>query len=293
MSRKQFDREMAAGFPSPAYYLYAGDPFLLKDALEGLRSLVPPERRDFDLLLYDADTAVPPQEIRDALNTPGFFGGRKVVVLRNTHQLKKKEAAVLLDYLSSPSSGSLFVMLSLKPPDKGMKEGLKGRAKVLSLDMRGPETREWVRELGRQRGVELTPDAVSLLVASCGTDLGVLQGEVEKASLLGKAKIDAGDICGMMHGAAPYTVFSLVDALVRGDRVKVFEIYGAVGSSVDPFAMLGALNWKYSELSRKAGPARAGYFEKVFRLLTETDMRLKTSGGDYPLEELFVALLRV
>jgi len=293
VSQRQFLKEIEDNLPAPVYYLYAKDPFLLKDAVDRIRVLVPEERREFNVMIYDIDSAPPVHAVMDVLNTPGFFGGRKIVIARNMQLMKKKDLKLLLDYIDSPSSGSVFVMLSLKPPDKVMKEKFRGAVKVLMLDMKVQEIKTWLRELGRQRGVEMTSDAISLLMATAGTDIGVLYGEVEKAALLGRSRIDVSDIGELMHGSASYSVFSLVDALAAKDRVRVFRIYSAMRNTLDPFAVLGAINWKYSELSKRTDRYEDGYFPQVFRCLTEADRRLKTSGGEYPLEDLFVRLLQI
>jgi len=292
VSQKQFLKEIENNLPSPVYYLYAKDSFLLKNAVDRIRVLVPEERREFNVMIYDIDSAPPVHTILDVLNTPGFFGEKKMVILRNMQTMKKKESKVLFSYLDNPSSGSVFVMLSLKPPDKGMKEKFKGGVKVLSLDMKAQEIKTWLTELARQRGVVITSDAIALLMATAGTDMGVLYEETEKAALLGKSKVEINDISELIHGSATYTVFSLADALVTKDRVKVFRIYSAMRDSLDPFAVIGAINWKYAELSKRSS-RRKGYFSEVFRCLSEADRRLKTSGGEYPVEDLFIRLLQI
>ncbi len=293
MSQKQFLKEIKNNLPSPVYYLYAKDPFLLKNALDRVRALVPEERRGFNVMIYDTDSAPPVHTVLDVLNTPGFFGERKIVIVRNIQAMKKKETKLLLNYLDNPSSGSVFVMLSLKPPDKVMKEKFKGMVKVLSLDMKAQEIKTWLTELARQRGVEITPEAIALLMATAGSDIGVLYEETEKATLLGRPKVDVNAVSELMHGEAMYSVFTLVDALVAKDRTRVFRIYSAMRDSLDPFAVLGAINWKYSELSKRGINRRKGYFPEVFRCLSEADRKLKTSGGEYPVEELFIRLLQI
>ncbi|GMT46754.1 MAG: DNA polymerase III subunit delta [bacterium] len=293
MSQKQFLKEIENNLPSPVYYLYAKDTFLLKNAVDRIRGLVPEERREFNVMVYDIDSAPPVYTIIDVLNTPGFFGEKKIVIVRNMQTMKKKESKVLFSYLDNPSLGSVFVMLSLKPPDKVMKEKFKGKVKVFSLDMKAQEIKAWLTELARQRGVEITSDAIGLLMATSGSDMGVLYEETEKASLLGRSRVDVNDISELIHGSASYSVFTLVDALVTKDRTRVFKIYSAMRDNLDPFAVLGAINWKYSELSKRTSGRRKGYFSEVFKCLSEADRRLKTSGGEYPVEELFIRLLQI
>ncbi len=295
MSREQFSKELERDLPSSAYYLLAGDHFLLKEACDRIRSLVPEQMRDFNAVSLDLGPADGPpvtvQTALDLLNTPGFFGGRKVVFLWNVQVMKKKEMEPLLEYLENPSPHSLLVMLSPKAPGRGMRGGLKG-VKVISLDMTAQEVRAWVKGLAGERGVEMTPAAVEFLIGISGAAMGTLYSEVEKLSLLGRKRIDVDDICEAVYGTSEQSVFSLVDALIAGDRDRVFRIYDAMRGSLDPFAVLGAINWRYSEISKRRRPSERGRFLGVFRSLSEADRRLKTSGGEYPLEELFLRLLR-
>ena len=203
MSQKQFEKEIEKNLPSSLYYIYAKDYFLLKNAVDRISSLIPPEKRAFNVMVYDIDSAgetpVSLREIIDVLNTPGFFGERKIVLLRNLQMMKKKDIKPLYDYLKNPSVDSVLVMLSHKAPDREIRERLKGSS-VISLDMKGQAIKVWLAELSRERGIEITPDAMDLLIGTTGADTGILVKEVEKISLLGRQRVDANDVSELIHG---------------------------------------------------------------------------------------------
>jgi DNA polymerase III delta subunit len=296
MSQKQFFDEAKQGLPSPVYYVYAKDPYLLKHACDEIQALVPEEKRDFSLMPFDMDPSQeqPPEmhNLLDVLNTPGFFGERKTVILHNAQLLKKNDLSVISSYFQNPSPDAVFVMFSAKSPASNVKEKLKG-IRVINLDMKGHELKRWLLQKARRRGIELTNEAVDFLIAVVGLEAGRLSSEVEKLSLLSRKKIDVADVSEILHGSAKFTVFQLTDAIIEKDEKRAFRIYGAIKNDIDPFSTMGAINWKFADIYRKGKGHKRGYFPRVFRCLSEADMRLKSSGGDYPLEDLLIRLLQI
>lgn len=295
MSQKQFLKELQERLPLPAYYLYSKDPYLLKDASRTISSLIPEQRRDFSFIVFDmAPSSTEPPEMSsviDVLNTPGFFGEKKTVVLENVHTLKKKEYSQLSAYLKNPSTEVLLVMMSLKPTGAELKEKLKA-VRVISIDMNTQELTDWLLRIYRERGIEVTVGAINLLIATVGHDAGRLISETDKISLLGKTRIDEKDVGEMFYGSSQFNVFSLADAIISKDKKRVFKIYRAISESIDSFSMVGVINWKFGELYMK-GRHRKGWFKEAFGLLSEADRKIKSSGGSYPLEDLLIRLLQI
>lgn len=296
MSQRQLLKDIEDGLPSKVYYLYAKEQFLLKDAIDRIAETIPENERDFSLMVYDLDSAggkpASLSEVTGALETPSFFGSRKIVILRNVQTLKKKEVASLHSYLERPSQGSVFVMLSQKAPDKGLKEKLKG-SKVYALDMRGNEIKSWMTKLARAKGVSISSDALDLLISVSGSAPGLLSAEIEKVSLTGKKQVGIKEVSELLHGSAQYNIFSLADALIMKKKADVFKIYRALGNTLEPYAILGAVNWKYSDRAKRDNGERVEYFRKAFEYLSEADRMVKTTGGVYPLEDLFMKLLQI
>jgi DNA polymerase III delta subunit len=134
---------------------------------------------------------------------------------------------------------------------------------------------------------------MDLLLAISGPEAGVLYSEIEKISLLGRKRVGVDEIAEMLHGSGRESVFSLAEAIVAGNRALVFRIYRSIRDTLEPYSVLGAINWKFSQLSKKDSGGRREYFSMVFRCLSEADAKVKSSGGWYPLEDLFVKLLQI
>jgi len=289
MSIKNFIDEAEKGLKSPAYILHAGDSYLLREALFHMKQAIPEDRRDFLLTVFDMDSpeAPPLEQVIDVLRTVPFFGGRKTVVMDNSQKLLKKDIEILARYLEKPSPDAALVLLCAGDLKKTLKDALAG-AKAIALDIREKEIPAWLLQRAASRGIRLTPAAVEYLIGTVGPEAGLLASEVEKLAVSGKKTLDAPDIKEIVTGSGGYDVFDLIDALRAKNADRVFRIYRSLSEVQDPYGLVGALNWHYERASSKWKDR-----EKVFSILNEADVMMKSSGGAYPVEYLLARLLRL
>ena len=298
MSYRMFQQEVDKGMPRSAYLFYSSDPFLLREALNSLRSLVPEDARDFNLHVFDY--SVPGEEplsfekILQVVNTVSFFGGKRFTVLiSNIQKMPKKDLERLDAHLLHPPQESVLVLLHNGLLRKDKRERIK-MLKPIALDVKEQEIPLWVKEKAKSRGMELSVDTVEYLIGFVGTDLGILSSEVEKMSLLGKKVLQKEDISEILAGGKTYTIFDLVEALRRNNADKVFSIYRVLRGTTEDYSLIGALNWQYGRLRQlDAEQARTRHFFQVFELLSTVDKDMKSSGRTFPLEYLLVKLLRL
>jgi len=293
MSIKHFILETSKGLTSPAYFLYAEDAYLLKEAGLMVRDLVPHTERNFSFDIFDMDgiDEIPPfEQILDVVNTIPFMGRRRVVILENIQELAKKEMPPLVSYLENPSPYSLLILLHRGNPKAYWKE-LMRKIKAIPLDIRSQEVPLWVREKARQKGLDITHDAIEYLVGVLGPDVGLLSSELEKLALIGKGHIDTQDIKSIVRGDGDFDVFDLVNALRDKDTDKVFQVARVLQATQESYGLLGAINWHYTRMAMRE-QGRKAYYSRVFQLLNEADIGIKTSGGTFPLEYLLVRLLQ-
>lgn len=290
MSIKTFLEEVSKGLASPAYLLCAQDPYLLKEAAFSVKKTLPEHGLDFLFHMFDMEPregTASVEQIIDILNTVSLMGGRKTVVMDNSQKLSEGELDKVAGYLSSPSPDSVLILLNSGSLKKSPKEKLK-RAKVISIDIRERDLPFWVKEKAAGKGLTLTDRAVDYLIGTIGPDAGLLSSEIEKFALCGTDNIDVEDIAKIIKGSGDYDAFDLVDAIKANRPEKVFSIYRALSETQEPYTILGALNWHYGRIRDRLREK-----EKVFALLSEADLMIKSSGGAYPLEYLLVRLLRL
>jgi DNA polymerase-3 subunit delta len=200
---------------------------------------------------------------------------------------------ILNDYVSRPAQNSVFIMLhdgSLKKETRDMFRALK----PISLDLKESEIPLWVKQRVKSKGLEISDEAIDYLMGLIGPDVGFLSSEIEKISLLGTGRINIDDIADIIAGGRSYSIFDLVDALEKKDAERAFKIYKTLRETADDYSLIGALNWQYARTLVAGGrQTRNEYLYRLFEILHMTDRDIKSSGRAYPMEYLFIRLLRL
>jgi DNA polymerase-3 subunit delta len=303
MSIKNFSQEIEKGLISPAYLLYAGNPYLLEEATSAIRAIVPEAEIDFNLNIFDMespDITPTPEHITGILNTISFFGKRRYVIVKNFQKLPGKDLKKIQAYIANPSPDATLIMLYNGAIKKELRENMKG-AKIICLDIREQDLPFWIKEKAKQKGLIIKDKAVEYLIGIVGSDIGLLSSELEKLSLLGSGAVDINSIREIVEGSRDYSVFDLTQALREKNAEKVFRIYRVLTETLEPYNLLGAINWQYSRMlqssespgGRKDRDSHSAYYRRVFELLNDADIQIKSSGGTYPMEYLLVRLLQL
>lgn len=294
MSITQFINEFNKGLNSPVFFLYADDPFLLKEAYFMVLASVPESLREFcfDAFdLKDSDEPLTFEQMLDILNTLPFGAERRTVIIENIQDLLKEDLPALERYVSSPSDCSLLIMLYKGDPKAHFREILK-KTRQVSLDIRPQDFPAWVREKAKKKGLSISDTAIDYLIGVIGPEAGLISSELEKFILLGKDRIESKDIAGLIRGNSDYDAFDLVKALKARDVRKVLKIAKIIQEFQEAYSLLGAINWHYTRMYQKER-GRSDYYTKVFELLNEADYRIKSSGGAFPIEYLLIRLLHL
>ncbi len=287
MSQKQFQQEIGKRLPHGLYLLSANNEFLLYDALSMIRSVFgaadPFAVEVFDLGFPEDCPPLP--EVVDIMRTVPFFVSRKTVVLRNLQKLSKKDVPKIEDYLRSPASSTLLVMLHEGKSQKMLAPAALKNVKSISISIPEHEIPAWVQERARARAVDLTKQAVDELIGAVGKDFGLLQAELDKFQYAGVGgKVDEKTMREVVFAGAEYGAFDIINALNSGDMRETFRRYESVKRTAEPHKILGAFNWHYAKLGGSSGVS-------VMQLLHEADFAIKTS-HQHVLENLLYRLAR-
>lgn len=291
MSVKALIQEIKKGLKESSYLLYAGEEFFLKEALSMLRCFVPEEKREFLYTTYDANSPeFKIEALMESLHSAPFFVGssqRQVIVLENSQELSDKEAKQIERYLKDPSPDTIFVLLYLT--QKGRiaplhKEKLSS-AVAIPVGARQSEIVPWIKEKTSALEIELTPEAIEYLLEEMGADFGSISSEIDKLSRLGKKTIDRADLRELIKGSRQYEVFDLTRAIIDRDTERAFKIYSALKDEVPAESLLGAINWQYQSRPSKD-------MAKIFEILNDADIRLKSTASLCLMEEVLFKLLR-
>jgi DNA polymerase-3 subunit delta len=312
MLNKTLQKEFESGLSSPLYYLWSEESCFLEEALSGIvKTVIASGPMDFNYDVFDPSSK--PQEIVDAALTLPVMAERRLVVLKDFHELPASSVQVLTPYLNGPSGTTCFVVLSRKAP----KASLKFSWKVYSLNIKEWDIPAWLRNFAAGKGIKLSADAVELLIEFVGYDIGLLISEVDKLALSGGGTVTGKDIISSASTMRKYTSFDLVDTLIAGQKTRAFRILKTMlsGNAFDAPVILGTLNWHFKQfysLWRNNGQRPAKMREKtyrtlvkylpsfeeddflrIFRSLHEADLGIKTSGRPgLVLEVLLIRLLQ-
>ncbi|MEC4675503.1 MAG: DNA polymerase III subunit delta [Nitrospirota bacterium] len=297
MSYRKFSEEIKKGLPSSSYMFVSSGSFLLKEAVSLVKDLVPREERDFNFHVFDllatGNGGTPFEYIIDVLNTVPFFSGRKYVIIDNFQKITQKPLKKLEQYLANPAESSVMILLYEGSVKKTVADKLKG-VKHIPVDIREKEIPSWLKERAASSGLEISDGALDYLLGTIGPELGMLVSELDKFKSIGKAKIEKKDIVGITGGNRTYSPFDLVNAIRAKDTEKVFRIYRVLSSTEEPYSLLGVLNWQFRQSASGKDTAEGrAYACRVFNVLNEADLHIKSSGSPYPMELLLVRLLRI
>jgi len=248
------------GVPKPGIlkqaYVLAGDDIFLYERCRRaiLKAFVPNEMREFCLSEMDlSDTSI--FAVLDRARTPSLMAPFQVVFVRNLKQLygrgaKKDEFAALDRYFraQNPQALIIFVADHIRIPsdlrrmdmqDKDrferLRETLGDHCGIVELArVEETDAMRWVAATALEQGNKIDPDAVRELVDSLGTDMMLIQSELEKLLLytFGRGRITLGDVETMVLSAKQRSLYELTDAISLRDRARALALLkGLLNSS--------------------------------------------------------------
>ncbi|MEW6714825.1 MAG: DNA polymerase III subunit delta [Nitrospirota bacterium] len=311
MSNKPLQKELERGLPDPLYCFWGEESFFLEEALSrAVKTVVAGSPEEFNLDIFYPSSA--PQEILDALTTLPLMAQRRLVVIKDYHQFSKPAVNALTPYFAKPYETVCLLILSQKKP----KFPSDFRWKIYPLSIREAELPAWLKMVSKEKGVQMTDDAIASLLEFAGHDIGSLLMEVEKLKLM-DGKIGSKEVAASISNMREYTAFDLTDAITAGQNTRAFRILKAIlsGNASQPTIILGALNWHYKQfylLWRNKGKKPIKMRENtytalrkhlpslneenfcyIFQCLHDADLGIKSSGRpEIAMEALLIKLLK-
>lgn len=185
-------------------------------------------------------------ELRHACDSIPFMADRRLVIVHgllarlapgkraSTDAAGKKELLdQLADYLPKlPSTTRLiFVENETLPASHPIlkvaaAEGKHRRAFVKLYRLpRERELPRWIRQRAEEKGGEISSEAVSMLAALVGTDLRLLEQEIEKLLLYADGRqVTTDDVAALVSHARETSIFDLVDCVGRRQTDRALRL---------------------------------------------------------------------
>jgi len=327
MSLKELQNILQAGTVPGLILLYGQESFFVEKGMLAVRdAVVTPENRDFNLTQFYGKDFVPNDVVEQARTFP-VFAERRLVMIKNIHESRSEQLENLLDYVADPVPETVL-LLTAEKIDARRKIFQLFKKNGVSIEFKKiyeNQLPSFVRDLAKSSNLSLTAGALKLFCKRVGTNLAEVQGEMEKlVGYLGERDLaDEADVAAIVSDTRIESIFDLTDAMGRGDRSTALTLLDRLlAEGQAPLVILAMMTrhfrqmWKISELvSQKVPqselPRRVGaspYFLKglmqqatrfdhrqyrqVFNRFLETDLALKSSGGE-PRMQLEQLLLEI
>ena len=253
MSPAQFLARMKKRELAPAYLFLGPDGYQRRMAREALiQAAIGDADRESAVALHDLGEVELAQVIDDARSLSLFASERAILVRAAERALPKgriaeetdeegaasgsgDQADLLAAYMKDPSPGVVLLFdcerYDFEGDDKTKIERVRKFYGAVPevVEMRryaAEDAHAEARRLASRAGVEIEPAAMELLIESLAADMMRIAVEIEKLALYaGKGRpVTADDVGAMVPDARSTTIFALVNALGRRDRVRSLAV---------------------------------------------------------------------
>jgi DNA polymerase-3 subunit delta len=259
------------------YWLEGEESFYIDQVVDyAEKHLLVESEQAFNLSIFygkDADWA----QVMNACKRYPVFAEKQVVILKEAQQMNQLEK--LVSYIENPLSSTIFIVAHKDKNVDGrsaLAKLLKTKAVVVSTKkMYDNKLPEWVNGWVSERGYQISPKAVQIIVDHIGNDLSRIQNELEKliVNLGDRKKMTEDDIEKYIGISKEYNAFEFQDAVAQRNFSKSIKMI------------------QYFESNNKAAPIQLilptlyAFFSKlyaVYGLGTSDERRIASEVGIPP-----------
>lgn len=231
MNYQELKAHIAQGKLAPVYLFYGDEEVLKEEAVAELQDALK-KKTAGNLEVEQLSEEYSLDKILEIANTLPLFTQGKLLIIPNPQFLQVKKSqnrqkagktdVLLQNYLDNPSPLSHIIFLVKGKVDSGKKEFKILQQKGLAVEfnrLKGRELLDWVKERFIKYGKNPTYQVLDYLVACVGSDLALLDKEVEKVCLyLGEEdqEVPLEAIQEIVSKTTQTTIFNLVDAFAEG-----------------------------------------------------------------------------
>lgn len=224
---QKFYRDLEEGRIAPLYFMHGEEAYLLQQSLERFKyAVVSPDTADFNYNLYyagDADVS----NVRDAVEQLPMMAPRRLVILKEAHELNDREWAELEPVFQTPVESTVFVVFAARV-DKRKKAIRLLLEKADSVEFKKPYENQipsWIRYIAGTLELEMTDEAVHLVHKLVGNHLTEIEAELKKlGDYVGtRRRIEVQDVAAAVSRSKEESVFDFTRAVGENNRVKALE----------------------------------------------------------------------
>jgi DNA polymerase III subunit delta len=326
MTPEQFLERLKRNGPAPAYLFLGPEAYQRERCRRALlEAVLGSEDRESGFTRHDLDQ-IPLSAALDDARSLSLFASRRLIWLGSAEAVLPRgkaassgdetagegDAAELAAYLHAPTPGAVLVIEASRYDFDGEDKAKLERVQKFysSVEARvefkpfSPEAvRSLAQSLAKQAGLQLGLAELALLLEAVGGDASRIAVEIEKLRLYaGTArKVTAEDIAALVPDAQATTIFALVAALGRGDRIRALETLDTLTREGEymPLALTFlATQFRMALAAREAGLRNAGQIQAHFnalgaRIWPERARQIEQTVAAFPKSRLERAVVRV
>ena len=227
IDQNKFYKDLESGNVSPVYFIFGDEPFLIDQCVNRFKyALLDENSLDFNYSLFyagDADVVA----VKDAVETLPVFAQRRVVILKNSNELKDSEWTELESLFKNPVDSTVFVLFADKI-DKRKKHFKNIIDSAAALEFKKPYDNEiprWINYYAAQFELKLTQPAVHRLHRLVGNNLSEIYAQLEKIKIFldGGTQVEAEHVNSVVSNSREESVFDFTKAVGQKDRVRALE----------------------------------------------------------------------
>lgn len=211
--------------PYGAVYAFCGDEvYLINEALDLLQSqILNPALKDFNLdVFYGSDLDI--SQLRDVVLTLPMMTDRRVVIVKDIHDLKEKQSEAVLKLVEEAVDSTILILTAAKL-DKRKKLFRELQKHTTLVEFLSPSERHipyWIKHIASKYGLSLDENVTHQLHLSVGSHLLTIDSEMQKLSLFvqDRKQIIEKDLEAVVSAARVVSIFELTEAIGKGDRVN-------------------------------------------------------------------------
>ncbi|MEP0841613.1 MAG: DNA polymerase III subunit delta [Phycisphaerae bacterium] len=264
-------KQTTGGTSGPAVYAVFGpEAFLKRQAV----------RRITDAVLGQADRAMSMNEyegpsaelavVLDDLRTLPFLSDRRLVLVREADAFITRFRADLEAYLESPSpTGVLLLECKSLPANTRLYKKIDAQGGIRACpEVKANAIGGWLAGRAREaHGAAIEPQAAALLAELVGTELGLLDAELEKLALYvgDRRTITADDVKALVGQQREEEIWGIMSAIAAGDRARALTLWEEVVETdrTAEILSIAGIAFKVRQLlnAKRAQAAGASLFE--------------------------------
>lgn len=245
---RTLQQSLARGMTMPVYIFCGSEQYLMEQMLDKLTELIAPGDNPWnkDVLRGDEHDIA---EIVEAAQSAGFFGGKKLLIVRDAPWLKpkrkkagdasaaeedrsdddKKQVEQLIRYVQDPNPDTVLVLTTDGNVNRSTRlvKAVQNSGRVVEfVSPRGAEREQWLAAYLRAAGKSPEPGLCSYLSLMCADGLAALSSEADKLILYcaDKTVITMADAEEIVSRSSLAGVFELTDLVAEKQAAEAVDV---------------------------------------------------------------------